>query len=492
MSSIFKQRLKLYTAQMPFGANLYNHLMDDGYMPDSWVIPPFLEVKKMNTNRRGDGIVREALVVYAPKSSSKWREFHFLHPNNYQRVCDVLKESDYQKTVKALNKSKKIFSYSLPQSYSTKSQDSKKSIQRWSDLQEDLLLLSGEYGYILQLDISNCYPSMYTHTIEWACESVGYKGFGERLDSAVRSGMETRTHGLPVGSSMTHYVAETVLLAIDRSIEKGTRVKGYIGGRFRDNYYFLCKNKHDSEMLLKDVAKCLRKYHQNINSEKTKILSCESYFNEFWRIDFNTNKIKLGLQGISEGEIVPVSTVEAFVGLSLRLSELFKNDKAIIERTLDTLDGVKVGKESYPKYFNLLQRMYLIRTQALPRVLSRLFELANSNSYCNDAFKRFLAIRINLASKSKDEFEILWLVYFMSLVRINSHAALKALKEQDSVFCRLMMDYYKESLKGSINSSDRSKTLWPIKPNTSDLSFKFKEFDDPANVIDWLKIKFSY
>lgn len=496
MSRIFKDRNKEYTREIISGDKLFKHLMSEGYMPDSWVLPPFFEVKIKNTNRTGDGTIRSPLFLFAPKSKLKWRAFGFLHPNNYQNVCEVLKTKQYSDSLLKLAKATKVFSYSLPVPYKTSTGSAKKQIGRWNDLQEDLLLHSDQYEHLLILDITNCYHAMYTHSIEWAFESIGDKKTGEKLDKAIRSGMKNRTHGLPVGPAITHQIAESVLLKIDRMIEEEAGVKDFVGGRFRDNYYILCKKRQEAEILLKNIVKVLRKYHLDFNSDKTAIISTKDYFDSFWRIDFNTILLTLGIEESTKVKKMPIRTIEAFIGLSLRLSQKLNNEKAVIDRVLDILENIEPEKDLYPKYFSLIQRVYQIRTQSLPKVLSTLYVLAGKNKYCDKRFDTFLVSRLLLAFQAEDNFEIAWIIYFLSLKKVKNSkvtSCIEKIKKIDDGFLKTICMFYEGVIAGtSLSRIDIFSKLWSSDPNTSNLEAKFKEIGDPFDIIKTLKIKFGY
>jgi hypothetical protein len=175
MTNLFKLHHSQYIKKIETGANLYSHLMEYGYLPDHWVLPPFVEIKTKNTAQTGDTKTRDPKVLFAPKSKLKWRQFSFTHPNNYQKACEVIASKEYNDALLKLAVPTKIFSYTLPQTYTSSTQNAEKQIIRWTELQDDLLLFSDKYEYMLVLDISNCYHTLYTHSIEWAFESIGDK-----------------------------------------------------------------------------------------------------------------------------------------------------------------------------------------------------------------------------------------------------------------------------------------------------------------------------
>ncbi len=487
----------LQLSKMLSGAELYNHLMEDCYLPDNWVLPPFIEITNTDGLGEGDEKTREPRVLFAPKAKFKWRQFSFIHPNNYQKVCECVGSSDYNTAFLKLSKAKKIFSYTIPQKYKTSIENSGNNIEHWNTLQNDLLLCSDEYEYILILDISNCYHTMYTHSIEWAFRSVRNKSFGEKLDKAIRRGMDNRTHGIPVGSGLSHYISEIVLLYIDRLIEKNKVVKNFIGGRFRDNYYLLCRNRQDAEVLLKEIVMILRKNNLDFNSDKTKVLTKNDYFDTFWRIDFNTILSKLNIDDKNETTLIlPIRKIEAFIGLSLRLSQQHNNDKAIIERLLGVLEKIEPENDAYPKYFTFVQRIYQVRTQTLPQVLGILSLLGSKNEWCKKRLREFLISRLVLGYKARDNFEMMWVIYFLSINNIEKTDEitkyLKKIEKLDDSFLNLICVFYEKSLLGTLSGhGDLFSDLWQTESNTSNLSARFGTLVRIDDILEKFKVKFT-
>ena len=113
MVNLLRKRTKKYLEKSLKEQELFNHLIEEGYFPEAWVLPPFLQVK-LKTTGNGDTTIREKVSLFAPKSNTRWREFSLLHPNNYQDVCQKLSKKEYFKIISKLSKGSKIFGYSVP------------------------------------------------------------------------------------------------------------------------------------------------------------------------------------------------------------------------------------------------------------------------------------------------------------------------------------------------------------------------------------------
>ena len=89
----------------------------------------------------------------------------------------------------------------------------------WQSVEQRSLTYSLEYSHILHTDVTDCYGSLYTHSISWALhglkdgkEKKGEKSLlGNRIDSHIQAGRYGQTNGISQGSVLMDFVAEIVL-----------------------------------------------------------------------------------------------------------------------------------------------------------------------------------------------------------------------------------------------------------------------------------------
>ena len=146
---------------------------------------------------------------------------------------------------------------------------------------------------ILQLDISNCYQSIYTHLLP--CIDLGfdrtaqvYKLFKANqsdptipssyhiyrdFDKILRGMNGDRTNGLLTGISVSRFVSEALFARIDEEIEKeGIRFVRYV-----DDYEIFIFNEKEVQKTQSTVTNIFRKYYLSINNEKTKYTTFPYY-----------------------------------------------------------------------------------------------------------------------------------------------------------------------------------------------------------------------
>ena len=167
-------------------------------------------------------------------------------------------------------------------------------------------------GYKIQLkiDITNCYNSLYTHSITWAvCGKEQAKQYfrtsepetlkpmyemGDSLDCFTRQLKNNETNGIIVGPYTSRIVSEIILSRIDGCMrEKGFKFKRYV-----DDYKIYFRTEAKAQESLPIIEKILNEYNLTLNTSKTEI---EKYpFNTISQIKdtFENAKAQEGVFGV--------------------------------------------------------------------------------------------------------------------------------------------------------------------------------------------------
>lgn len=150
----------------------------------------------------------------------------------------------------------------------------------WENIEQKTLILSLKYRYMFVTDITNCYGSIYTHTIAWALmgkdiakKKKGKTGLlGNMIDTYMQGMQYGQTNGIPQGSVLFDFIAEIVLGYADSQVSETLARKGitdYKILRYRDDYRIFCNKKEELEeiaFLLHDV---LANLNLQLNAKKT-------------------------------------------------------------------------------------------------------------------------------------------------------------------------------------------------------------------------------
>ena len=139
------------------------------------------------------------------------------------------------------------------------------------------------YKYRLKVDITNCYNSMYTHSIAWAiCGKDAAKSFlrtkepksieadyefADFLDCFTRFEKNNETNGIIVGPFTSRIISELILARIDKMLSE----KGFVFKRYVDDYKFYFRSESQAQENLPTIEKVLNEFNLTLNTAKTEI-----------------------------------------------------------------------------------------------------------------------------------------------------------------------------------------------------------------------------
>lgn len=152
----------------------------------------------------------------------------------------------------------------------------------WENMEQRSLALSLEYKYLFVTDITNCYASIYTHTIAWALlgkEEAGKKRFDKklwanRMDTYIRWMQSGQSNGIPLGSAVYDFIAEMVLGYADMQLADKLAEEGiteYKVLRYRDDYKVFCNSKEHIDRIAFVLQEILADLNFQLNAKKTKM-----------------------------------------------------------------------------------------------------------------------------------------------------------------------------------------------------------------------------
>lgn len=153
----------------------------------------------------------------------------------------------------------------------------------WTNLEQRTIELSLKYKYMFVTDITNCYSSVYTHTIDWAIEGKEEakdnnlqqkSSLGHTIDTYISGMQYGQTNGLPLGSVVCDFIAEMLLGYADMLLWKWAEEKGvtkYKILRYRDDYRIFGDSKEEVEKIVMALQKILADLNFQLNSTKTRL-----------------------------------------------------------------------------------------------------------------------------------------------------------------------------------------------------------------------------
>lgn len=216
-----------------------------------------------------------------------WRPLQLIHPALYvYLVNEITEQNNWDYITKRLNslikKSSGIKCESWPVISNYYKKDKAEQIAHWSEeVERKSIIYSLEYDYLFHTDITDCYGSIYTHSIPWALhdkavakkERDNKKLIGNIIDCQLQAMSNGQTNGISQGSVLMDFIAEIVLCYVDSLLaEKIKKLKktNYKIIRYRDDYRIFSNNPQMAEQIIKELTDILNDFGMKINSSKTK------------------------------------------------------------------------------------------------------------------------------------------------------------------------------------------------------------------------------
>ncbi|OPY75365.1 MAG: Reverse transcriptase (RNA-dependent DNA polymerase) [Syntrophorhabdus sp. PtaU1.Bin153] len=212
-----------------------------------------------------------------------WRPFQLIHPALYVSLVNYITEQKNWEFIRARFKKfhvKNCRCLSIPIKSKSKRKDKAAQILRWwQEIEQKSIELSIEYEYIFHADITDCYGSIYTHSIAWALHNKeiakinrGNQIIGNIIDRHIQNMRHGQTNGIPQGSVLMDFIAEMVLGYADLQLNNKLDQAGigeYQILRYRDDYSVFVNNPQTGEAVLKALTEVLIGLGLKLNTSKT-------------------------------------------------------------------------------------------------------------------------------------------------------------------------------------------------------------------------------
>lgn len=215
-----------------------------------------------------------------------WRPFELIHPVLYvELVKHLTSEGDWNLVQDRLSDFQNIPNIEARGIPVRKSEEDKSDTAAtvkkwWRSVELASVELALEYDYLFHTDISDCYGSIYTHSIPWALHTKEVAKerrdddglVGNRLDGMLQKMSHGQTNGIPQGSRLMDFIAEVVLgyadLKLFRELKR-QEITDYKILRYRDDYRIFTNNPQEGEKILKHLTEVLLDLNMELNPDKT-------------------------------------------------------------------------------------------------------------------------------------------------------------------------------------------------------------------------------
>lgn len=169
----------------------------------------------------------------------------------------------------------------------------------FSKLSDSKLKTRSASKYLLQADISNFYPSIYTHSIPWALhtKSVAKSSFafsaniGNQIDAHIRNCQEMQTKGVPIGPDSSFAISEIIMTSVDEMLLP------IVGGKYHryiDDFEFGCGSYQQAETTLGRLQEILEQFELTLNPSKIKIVDSPCSLDPIWLHELKNYRFRSG------------------------------------------------------------------------------------------------------------------------------------------------------------------------------------------------------
>lgn len=317
-----------------------------------------------------------------------WRPLQLIHPALYVSLVNKITEKTNWELIVTrfsdFEKNPNIKCYSIPlESQDSQSDKAKAVTNWWQSIEQQSIELALLYEYVLHTDISDCYGSIYTHSIPWAIHTKaiaksnkdGNSLIGNIIDKHLRDMAYGQTNGIPQGSVLMDFIAELVLGYADSELSQRIQqenIQDYHIMRYRDDYRIYSNNPQTVEYIAKLLTEILIDLGMRLNTQKTLIS------NNIVRDSIKPDK----LYWISSKQ--GAKSIQEHLLLIHRLSENYPNsgslNKALI-KFFDRIKGLTEIKQDIRALISILGDIMYKNPRVYPissAILSKLFSLLNN------------------------------------------------------------------------------------------------------------------
>lgn len=148
-------------------------------------------------------------LFYNKDGKFDWRPIELINPILYVYLVNLISEHNNWEELKELFKkfqeNEKIICCSIPVESDDKDSDKKEAILNWwNRFEQSTIEKSLSFNWMAITDITNCYGSIYTHSISWAIngkknakENKKQDNLGNEIDKVIMAMSYGQTNGIP-------------------------------------------------------------------------------------------------------------------------------------------------------------------------------------------------------------------------------------------------------------------------------------------------------
>ncbi|MDA8675379.1 RNA-directed DNA polymerase [Alphaproteobacteria bacterium] len=442
-------------------------IMEKGFYPED--LPPCFEVsgffdaaKDLKLFEKSKTKMKNTLELAkynASKRGFQRRIFSYAHPLFYIRVASFLGKN--RKNISKHLDDKGHYSCSIPRiDKSAIRAIANNSFSEFDKRKRDELVT---FPYLIKIDTSRFYASLYTHAIPWAFhgkeEAKANTNNGNfimnELDKILRDAQRGQTIGIPIGPDTSRIIAEIVSVAIDERFRKRFNYKVNRvrlepkGIRLIDDIVFGAESESHAHKILNTYRETLQEFELDINEVKTKIVLSSQELEPYWVFTIKRDlESKKDLPNVLD-HIIRVANE--------------KNDDGIIRFAIKYLVSLHFSNEeqdiSWPfskKEWEIIEpflmRVSMSFTHCLPYVVRLVCWAISSKKANNNKWKKICHLIIEKHALIGHDSEVAWACWLLQKLpytrKLTKSLLNNILEKSGTIPALIALDIAKNSSKG--------------------------------------------
>lgn len=370
------------------------------------------------------------------RNTNRPRAFGIPTPMTYSNLCVCLAENwDY--ILKHFEKVTKKADHKVSRIHVRKLKGSKALFKmnytNWkTDSSPEADLLIGK-KYLVTADVSNCFPSIYTHAISWALVTRDYAKVNRgstlwfnQIDEKTRNCKHGETHGILIGPHASNLLSEIVLTAIDSKLSKKW---SYI--RNIDDYKCYVSSHEDAQNFLKDLRAELREYDLSLNHKKTSVTTLPVGATQQWHRKMNINNV------FRKNEIIQYPAARAYLDTAIELASQNEDD-AVLSYALKSLSSQPLSNNAKLYCAKTFLHLSLIKPYLISYLEEYVFEALELSS---DRISSFTQQLYSQACAERETESLSYALYFAKKYEVTliDHNISVSLASKDCIL--LLIEY---------------------------------------------------
>jgi hypothetical protein len=226
--------------------------------------------------------------------------------------------------------------------------------------------------YLLATDLSQFYPSIYTHSIPWALHTKpvakaranDYSLLGNVLDLAIRNGQDKQTIGIPIGPDTSLVIAEAILSSVDAQLTGTITRRGF---RYIDDIACGFRTVAEAEETLGQLQHLIGDLQLQLNPRKTRIVELPSELEASWVPHLRLFAFRSSTAGAQQTDLL------SYFGRAFELAAN-QREEAILRYSVQRMRSVSIFGKNWSLYESLLLQCLSVEPGTAPAVIGELYK----------------------------------------------------------------------------------------------------------------------